>query len=324
MLTQKYVSGIGAHIERFLEQKRAFGFKYEENERYLKKFDTLCSESFPTETTITREMGMAWAVATPNERREGLSRRMSPIRELARFMCRNDNPAFVIPKECGTFPNRRYAPHIFTENELAAIFDAADHFQEASNYPANHLAAPVLLRLLYACGLRPYEGRLIKRDEINLDNGAIFIPATKKFRERIVVMDEMMIKLCRKYDVAVRTAIPNNEYFFPNAGKGKPFYDRHWIVGLLSRCLVNAGLTEFSGNPPRPYDFRHSFATHTLYRWLREGRELNNCLAYLSAYMGHEQFQHTAYYIHLVPEFYADIPREITERLASVLPEVVV
>lgn len=322
MLTHTYVSGIATHIDRFLEQKRAFGFKYEGNERYLRNFDAMCAAIFPNETTITRDMGMKWAATTPNERREGLSRRMSPVRELARFMSRNDVPAFVIPKECGKFPNRRYSPHIFTESELIAIFDAADHFYESTNYPANHLVIPVILRILYSCGLRPYEGRLLKRSDIDLCDGTIFIPATKKFKERVVVMDEAMTEMCRKYDTAMRAIIPNSEYFFPSAGKGQPFYDRHWIAKSLSRCLINAGLTDFSGNPPRPYDFRHTFATHTLYRWLREGHDLENALAYLSAYMGHDQFQHTAYYIHLVPDFYADIPKEITERLSAVLPEV--
>jgi integrase len=322
MLIRKYISGIAPHIERFIEHKHAFGFKYIENEYHLKKFDVMCATNFPSETTITKDMGMLWAVATPKERREGLSRRLSPVRELARFMCRNDIPAFIIPNECGTFPIRRYSPHIFTESELSAIFNVADSFYEAINYPANHLAIPVLLRLLYACGLRPYEGRLLKRNDINLDDGSIFIPATKKFKERFVVMDDSMLGLCRKYDAAVRNVVPDSEYFFPNSGRGQPFYSRHWIVYSLSRCLINAGLTEFSGNPPRPYDFRHTFATHTLYRWLKEGRNLDNCLVYLSAYMGHENFQHTAYYIHLTPDFYANIPSEITQRLERILPEV--
>lgn len=317
-----YISGLAPHIGHFLEQKRAFGFKYEANERYLAKFDAMCATDFPKEATITQKMAMQWAAATPQESREGLARRMSPIRELSRYMCRNGVPAFIIPRECGKVPNRRYAPHIFTRDELSAIFEASDHFYEATSYPSNHIAIPIILRLLYACGLRPYEGRLLKRENIDLCTGTIFIPATKKFKERMVVMDGAMTEMCRKYDAAMKAIIPDSEYFFPSAGKGQPFYDRHWISKSLSRCLINAGITEFSGNAPRPYDFRHTFATHTLYRWLREGQDLENAIAYLSAYMGHEKFQHTAYYIHLVPDFYADIPKQITERLSAVLPEV--
>jgi len=321
-LIERFTSGLAYHIQGFLEQKRAFGFKYEENVRYLFNFDKMCSASFPTETIITREMGMIWATAYPDERKEGLARRMSPVRELARYMNRNGIPAFVIPAECGKYPNRRYSPHIFSEDELTRIYEASDNLRANAHYPTNHLIIPVLLRLLYACGLRPYEGRLIKRKDINLDKGTIFIPESKKFRERIVVMDGVMKKLCQDYDEAVRVIEPYNEYFFPSNGKKQPVYDRHWVGRVLYRCLTNAGITEFIGNPPRPYDFRHTFATNTLFRWLREGRDLENSLAYLSAFMGHERFEHTAYYIHLVPDFFAQIPPKISAKYAALMPEV--
>lgn len=321
-MTEVFSSGIAHHIAGFLEQKRALGFKYEGNVRYLMNFDAMCLKSFPAETTITREMGMAWAVAYPDERREGLSRRMSPIRELARYMNRAGTPAFVIPAECGKCPNRRYSPYIFTEDELKRIFEASDRLRPDKHYPSNHLVGPVLLRLLYACGLRPYEGRLIKRRDVDLDNGTIFIPESKKFRDRIVVMDSAMTELCRKYDTAVKSIEPDSEYFFPSNSERQPVYGRHWVSSSLSRCLTNAGITEFAGNPPRPFDFRHTFATHTLYRWLREGRSLENCMVYLSAYMGHERFEHTAYYIHLVPDFFAQISPEISAKFAALIPEV--
>lgn len=51
------------------------------------------------------------------------------------------------------------------------------------------------------------------------------------------------------------------------------------------------------------YDFiRHRFASTVLQRWLDEGRNLYAMLPYLRAYMGHEKFSDTAYYIHILPE----------------------
>jgi hypothetical protein len=37
-------------------------------------------------------------------------------------------------------------------------------------------------------------------------------------------------------------------------------------------------------------------------RWTDEGRDAMTLLPYLSAYMGHSQFQYTLYYVHLLPE----------------------
>jgi len=49
---------------------------------------------------------------------------------------------------------------------------------------------------------------------------------------------------------------------------------------------------------------RHRLLPHNtfLHRSLNEGRNLYAMLPYLRAYMGHEKFSDTAYYIHILPE----------------------
>ena len=44
------------------------------------------------------------------------------------------------------------------------------------------LVMPVIFRLIYTCGLRPQEGRLIKRKDINLEEGVLFIPESKRHK----------------------------------------------------------------------------------------------------------------------------------------------
>lgn len=318
-----FTSSLSPTIQAFLDEKHSLGYKYEENERYLRNFDTMCAERFPTIDTITKPVGMAWAVANANEGKAGFARRMSSVRELARFIIRSGKPAFVIPGEFGKVPYRNYIPYIFSTEELTALFQAADKFSYNERYPENCLEVPVLLRLLYACGLRPYEGRMILRENIDLEKGTIFIPESKKLKDRIVPMDDVMLSICRKYDENIRMIIPNSEYFFPCRGKSHHFHNRHWLAEIMRRCMLNAGITDGSlAISPRPYDLRHTFATHTLFRWLKEGRDLDNCLPYLSAYMGHEQFKHTAYYIHLIPDFLPEILPMIRGKFEYVIPEV--
>ena len=164
---------------------------------------------------------------------------------------------------------------------------------------------------------------MILRENINLDNGTIFIPESKKMKDRVVTMDETMLSICQKYDNEIRMIFPNSEYFFPCYGKTQHCHNRHWLAEITRRCMLNASIIDGSrAIAPRPYDLRHTFATHTLYRWLKEGHNLNNCLPYLSAYMGHEQFQHTAYYIHLIPEFFPEIVPQIQDKLSYIIPEV--
>lgn len=81
---------------------------------------------------------------------------------------------------------------------------------------------------------------------------------------------------------------------------------------LLRRfCQHEANTRAISGYGeirPRLYDLRHTFATHRLYQWVKEGKDINACLAYLSEYMGHSNLESTAYYIHLLPTLYTDLP----------------
>ena len=68
--------------------------------------------------------------------------------------------------------------------------------------------------------------------------------------------------------------------------------------------------------------FRHSFATHRIYQWHKEGKDIDAFLPGLSAYMGHSHYSHTLYYLHLLPEIFSDMTGFDFERFSSIIPEV--
>jgi hypothetical protein len=55
---------------------------------------------------------------------------------------------------------------------------------------------------------------------------------------------------------------------------------------------------------------------------MKEGKDIEAMLPYLSAYMGHERFSDTAYYIHLVPEIYPHMSQMDFASYEKLLPEV--
>lgn len=321
-MTSKYLCLLGKHMDGLVKEKQSLGFSFGLGERTLRQFDKFCLENFPTETTITKEMGLSWVAFRVSEKERSPAKRMAAIRELAKYMIRKGLDAYVIPAEFVKQPLGRYMPHIFTDNELSRMFSAADNMQMRRKDNALKIyVAPVMLRLLYCCGLRPQEVRPIKRCDMDLENGLLKIPESKKHKDRIVVLSDDMLALCRKYNSIVQPMTPENEYFFP--------YDRHsrmcgerWLRYVFWKCWELAGLGEYAGNHPRPYDFRHTFATKRLYLWLKEGKDLESCLPYLSAYMGHAHLSQTAYYIHLVPEFFPQMAQMDLSRFADLLPEV--
>lgn len=68
--------------------------------------------------------------------------------------------------------------------------------------------------------------------------------------------------------------------------------------------------------------FRHTFATECICRWMREGRDIDAMLPFLSAYMGHARYEDTLYYVHMVPDFYERVGTVDRTAWEKLLPEV--
>ena len=118
-----------------------------------------------------------------------------------------------------------------------------------------------------------------------------------------------MLALCVTYDQRADTIYHDRKYFFQSpSARGDGMYSMEWMIPTFRRFLHSAGIFGYAGVTPRTYDLRHSFATHRLYQWIKEGKDVNACLAYLSEYMGHANLSDTAYYIHLLPTLYTDFP----------------
>ena len=317
-----FESGLAVQMEAFLKQKRALGFSYKSEEGLLRSFDRYCSGPGGGITTITREIANDW-ILIRNENFDNYvsESRVTVIREFARFLNRCGIDAYVVP--AGYYANRRnrYVPHIFTDGELNSFFKAADKTISSRQDSHRHLTVPVIFRLLFCCGLRPNEVTVIRISDVDWDTGAIVIRESKCHKDRRVVIGDDMLALCKKYRSKINKFVPDGEYLFASSNQ-KGYFTTDWLCERFNDCLRRAGLTEFTGNRPRVYDFRHTFATQTLRRWLGEGRELNNCLPYLSAFMGHDKFEDTQYYIHFVPEFFSKSSGIDFEMFADLLPEV--
>lgn len=207
-------------------------------------------------------------------------------------------------KECARYfwnakPKETY---IFSDSELSSLFSAIDTLAEDKKIPYTRQMLPVLFRLIYTCGLRPQEGRELKRRNINFQTGEILITNTKKKKERFVVMSDDMLMLCRRYDKMRQFFYEDNPYFFPGSSEGP--LDGQWLNRQFQKCwqTVNPGVPKEQLPSVRVYSLRHQFATANVNRWLDEQKDLDAMLPRLRAYMGHYTLKETAYYVHLLPE----------------------
>jgi len=318
----KYIfkSSLSDCIGNFISQKQALGYPYQSSARLLLRFDSLISEKFPGEKSLTKEMCAAWLNLKPEEHPNGLLRRVTPVRQLGKYMRGLGRDAYIIPSN---IPNKqvKYEAHIYTDAELKAFFNAIDQCPSSPFSPTRKYIIPVIFRLLYCCGLRSSEARLLRRDEVDLSTGKIIIRESKGWRARLVYMSNDLLNVCREYDFVMETIKPDRQVFFPNQ-KGN-FYCRQ-ILGLWFHefwdKLPEAGAV--TGNPARVHDFRHGYAVHKLNQWVRQGYDTNTLIAYLSEYMGHSNYAGTDYYISLVEGFYPEMEKLLSSVNDDILPEV--
>jgi len=317
----KFTSKFAGHIESMLEYMEAIGRSRSSYESTLLNFDRFCCEKFPCETKITKEVAVEWMKRRPKENAGGLAVRAGVLRRLCGYVNSMGGEAYVLPEKY-TGGKSAFEPYIFTGEELNALFKAADKIEPEKNNPLKHLIIPVIFRLIYTCGLRPNEGRELKRRNIYFETGEILITETKMNKERIVVMSGDMLLLCRKYDTARNIFFNGGEYFFPSADGG--VCSAQWLQNQFKFCWeqANSGRNISALPSVRVYDLRHRFASAVLNRWLDSKTDLYAKLPYLRSYMGHKNMSETAYYIHLLPENLAKSPGIDWSAFDEIIPEV--
>ena len=314
-----FKSRFATRIQEFIAQKNALGFGYLESSRLLRDFDRFCLTYFPDADSLTEKLCHNRQAKKSTKGNNTFRNRMMPVREFARYLNRNGETAYVLPPDIAR-KDTPYAPYIYTEAEILAIWDVLDHLIPRSGFPVRQFVIPAMVKLLYCCGLRPAEARRLRVGDVDMDKGRLNIMESKQHRSRIVMMTDDVAEMLSDCNTAVSAVMPDREPFFPNSEGG--FYGKRGLEKTFRQTLMKAGIDGTGRRSPRLYDFRHTFATHRLYHWMCEGKDLNAMLPYLSAYMGHAQLSDTYYYIHLVPGLMEEMSDFAFSSAEVLLPEV--
>jgi integrase len=314
-----FVSAFAERLSGFIDQKRALGYVYG-NIYDPRMFDRMCAELFPGETGLTAEICDAWAIRRGADAAKTTAGWSAFIREFARYLLRNGERAYVLPRGA-TRKGQRYIPHIYSLEELADMWRAFDGIRPTKAYPAAHLVMPTLVRLLYCCGMRPGEALNIRLGDVDLGSGKVFIAESKGNKDRIVMLAGGILDLCRDFDERMRLHFPDRSFFLAK-NRADPF-GYNWVERVFRGTREKLRMGVGGPNPPRLYDLRHTFATHRLYQWMRDGKDLYAMLPYLSAYMGHAKLTETLYYVHLVPGMLEEMSGFDYGSAAGIFPKVV-
>ena len=302
-----YTSGFAPMLEEYAAFRAALGFSGE-HARILSGFDAYCAKFRPGASSLDEDVVRGWFKREVKDGSPGtLVHKAAAIRALARYA---GGGAYVLPS--GMLPKARpFEPYIMDDGELYRFFEAVDSFAGGSRTdPFAPCTMRVMLRTVYACGLRPGEARRLLIGDVDVATGEMMVRNSKNGRDRIVVSADDVAGMLGDYLERRAIAAPasDGDALFA-LSDGSAVTDAQ-----LTRCVklcwrdANPGVPACDLPRLRPYDLRHRFATEALQRWLDEGRDLYAMLPRLRAYMGHVNFKDTAYYIHLLPGRLAKSP----------------
>jgi integrase len=320
-LTEKlsFNSAFAGDIIGFIKEKQAVGYQYLKGTSQLKLFDDYVCCYFADTAVLTKEIVMRWTERSTYESKSTQQGRISIIRGLAGYMNRLGKPAYIYPSGTNSIDRYSYIPHIFSESEISAIFEVSDSYALSNLSPHLHLIIPMIIRMLYCCGLRISEATNLTIEDVDLADGTLFIQNTKFGKERIIPMSDNLSQRCYEYSRLALSGKTKGTYFFPSPYGGH--YQCGTVYAHFRKIMWKAGISH-TGKGPRLHDLRHTFAVHCLKKWVLSGKDLTNCLPYLSAYLGHEDMRGTQHYLHLTADLYPDIIQKVEKSCSWMIPEV--
>jgi integrase len=282
--------------------KRNSGFSLKYMDAHIAEFDSFCRASFPDKDQLSQELVNAWIYAPDSKSREQLNKRIRTMRHLANHLISQGIQAYLCPVRI-SIP-KPPEPHIFSDEQLAEFFSVCDSFEPVSFPAYRHILLSVLFRTIYCCGLRNSEACNLRCEDVVLNSGIIRIIGSKGRKDRVVYLHQDLLLLCGKYDSAMQELLPGREYFFPSQIR-KHFVNTS-ICYLFNQILAKTSFAGRTSKKPTCHGFRHTFAVNSMRQCIAKGDDFDDCIQYLSKYMGHSKPQETMYYLHMavsvVPE----------------------
>ena len=217
-----------------------------------------------------------------------------------------------------------YAPYAFTMDEMDRIFEAADDLLLYYSHSRKAAEFPVLLRLLYGCGLRIGEAIALTWNDINLSAGVITVKTGKNRKQRIVPMCDELARILTLYRAAPCSNAQNCAPLFKhNDGRARSA-TAYWKMFHLILCelgIKNAQTAKCRSPGPCIHSLRHTFTLHSLLKAETEGREFMDTVPFLSTYLGHAGLMETDKYLQARYELYINAHAVMENYTRDVFPE---
>jgi integrase/recombinase XerD len=302
-------------VQQYLTLRRSLGFKLYKAGKLLPTFVKFMEEH--RASFITTKLTLAWAQQPLAVQPVVYAQRLSVVRIFARYRSATDPRTQVPPQGLLPYRYTRPQPYLYSTKEIQALLRAA------LSLPVRGGLRPwtyhCLFGLLSVTGLRLGEARNLEIQDVDLQTGVLTIRNAKFGKARLIPIHASTRRVLADY-VARRNRrwarqSVSSCLFVSNWGNRLDCGEIHRTFYALSRQIGLRGRSDSYG--PRLHDMRHRFALMTLLRWYRSGKDVEQKLPYLSAYLGHVQISDTYWYLSAWPELMREAMSRLERRWES-------
>ncbi len=286
--------------QEYLRMRRNLGFKLRDPGAYLVDFVSFMEAR--RAPYITCRLALTWAQQPAGVLPSCWASRLSAVRAFARHHSAVD-PRTEIPPP-GLLPHRpqRARPYLYSNREISSLLKAAWRMSDSDGL--RRWTYYSFFGLLSVTGMRFCEACALQLADVDLKAQVLTIRNSKFGKSRLIPLHPSTCGVLRQYleqrerHWAGRVA---SAYLFVGIS-GQQLYgtEVRQTFYRLSRQIGLRGGEKNQG--PRLHDFRHRFAMHALLQWYRSGKDPEQQLPVLSAYLGHVHYRNTYWYLSNCPE----------------------
>lgn len=222
-----------------------------------------------------------------------ICRKISAMKDFFKFLM-NEKEISLNPMEEIEAPKKiKKLPNFLSRDDVKELISIAE-----KNNKFCFQRTAVMLKLMYACGLRVSELVSLPLNCINKDKKQILVKG-KGSKERLIPIAEEAINCVFKW-IELRNCLDKGHYkpfLFPSETSVLGHITRDTFFKNIKKVALEAG---FDKNKVSPHTLRHSFATHLL----DYGADLRS----VQSMLGHESITTTEIYTHV-------ITKQITEEV---------
>ena len=309
-------------IRQYIEYKRSLGFKMKDLDERFRRFDTLTIERNETGIGISKDLFDAWNCPFPEESESNRYHRISILRGFSAYLQLVGYDSYIpkMPKFSSAF-----TPHIYTKQEIANIFRECDRLFLRRTYMYSQVCVmPVLIRTLYATGIRIGEAVKLRHRDVDLDAGYLILRECKNGCDRMVPLSLSLKEVCKDYVLfkqSMMTGADPEDFFF-SAPDGTPC-TTVTIYEIFRTVLFRAGISHGGrGKGPRVHDLRHTFCVNALVKMSEAGQDLYYSMPVIMTCMGHRSVEATNRYVRITTDMYPDLLRKVDEAYKYVFPDI--